>query len=97
MADTDRYVTDRIDCVCVKLSHDLSDGTDANPIFLVGDGSQRIDHFAVLTEESVLNRDLLGADYGELLHVENVLVLWNEDEGAYNLVVGAETVVDRHR
>jgi hypothetical protein len=30
-----------------------------------------------------------------LLRFENVLVLWNDDEGAYNLVVDGETVVDR--
>ncbi|MHB9286266.1 small ribosomal subunit Rsm22 family protein [Halobacteriales archaeon Cl-PHB] len=93
MADMDRQVTERIDCVAVKLSHDLSEG--GNPLFLVGDGSQEIDHFAVLTDESALNRDLLEADYGDLLRFENVLVLWNDDEGAYNLVVQAETVVDR--
>jgi 2-polyprenyl-3-methyl-5-hydroxy-6-metoxy-1,4-benzoquinol methylase len=97
MADMDEYVTERIDCAGVKLSHDLSDAEPANPLFLVGDGSQRVDQFAVLTEASVLNRDLLEAAYGDLLHFENVLVLWNDDERAYNLVVGAETAVDRAR
>jgi hypothetical protein len=48
----------------------------------------------VSTRESGLNRDLLAADYGAVLQFENVLVLWNDDEGAYNLVVDAETVVD---
>jgi SAM-dependent methyltransferase len=94
MADMDDHVTERIDCVGVKLSHDLAEG-DGNPLFLVGDGSQRVDHFAVLTEPSTLNEALPAAEYGELLFVENALVLWNDDEGAYNLVVDAETVVDR--
>jgi SAM-dependent methyltransferase len=93
MAEMERHVTERIDCVGVKLSHDLADG--GNPLFLVGDGSQRRDHFAVLTELSALNRALETADYGDLLRFENVLVLWNDDEGAYNLVVDGETVVDR--
>jgi hypothetical protein len=92
MAETERHVTDRIDCAGIKLSHDLADG--GNPLFLLGDGSQQIDHFAVLTEESLLNEDLRGADYGEFLQIENVLVLWNDDEGAYNLVVDGETVVE---
>ena len=87
------YVTDRINLLAVKLSDDLSDG--GNPLFLIGDGSQTIDHFAVLTEESILNEDLRRADYGDLLVFENALVLWNDDEGAYNVVVNAETVVDR--
>jgi hypothetical protein len=62
---------------------------------MIGDGSQQTDHFAVLTDESALNRALLEADYGDLLHVENGLVLWNDDEAAYNVVVDGETVVDR--
>ena len=93
MAETERHVTERIDCVGVKLSRDLSEGP--NPLYLVGDGSQIIDHFAVLTESSMLNRDLREAPYGDLLQFENVLVLWNDDEGAYNLVVDGETIVDR--
>ena len=92
LAETERHVTDRIDCVAVKLSPDLSEGENA--LFLVGDGSQQIDHFAVLTRPSALNRALERSDYGDLLRFENVLVLWNDDEGAYNLVVDAETVVD---
>jgi SAM-dependent methyltransferase len=95
MADADEYVTDRINLVGIKLSPDLRDDADGNPVFLVGDGSEQIDHFAVLTKESVLNRDLHGSEYGDLLSFENVLALWNDDEAAYNLVVDGETVVDR--
>ena len=93
MAETEKHVTDRIDYVAIKLSNDLSE--DGNPLFLVGDGSELVDHFAVLTKESALNRDLTEAAYGDLLQFENVLVLWNDDEGAYNLVVDGETIVDR--
>ncbi len=91
MADSETHVTDRVDCVGVKLSHDLGSG---NPLFLVGDGSEQVDHFAVLTEPTTLNRTLEAADYGAVLWFENVLVLWNDDEEAYNLVVDGETVVD---
>jgi len=93
MAEMDDHVTDRIDCVGIKLSNNLAD--EGNPLFLLGDGSQRTDHFAVLTEPSALNRDLTAAAYGDLLYFENTLVLWNDDEGAYNLVVDGETVVER--
>ncbi|WP_226021284.1 small ribosomal subunit Rsm22 family protein [Halomicrobium salinisoli] len=93
MADAEEFVTDRVDLMAVKLSHDLADG--GNPLFLIGDGSQQADFFAVLTEEDVLNADLRRADYGELLSFENALVLWNDDEGAYNVVVDDEAVVDR--
>jgi len=95
MADMADHVTERIDCVAIKLSHDLAADDGANPLYLLGDGSERIDHFAVRTEASTLNEDLVGADYGDLLSFENVLVLWNDDEDAYNLVVDGETVVDR--
>jgi hypothetical protein len=91
----------------VKLSRDLArtgpdrDGghrgpndPDPNPVFKIGDGSESVDHYAVVTKESALNRDLFRVDYGAVVAIENVLALWNDDEGAYNLVVDAETVVD---
>jgi SAM-dependent methyltransferase len=95
MAEMERHVTNRVNLLAVKLSHDLSEGEGANPVFLVGDGSQTTDHYAVLTRETGLNRTLSEAPYGAVLSVEAVLVLWNDDEGAYNLVVDEETVVDR--
>ncbi|MFC4448308.1 small ribosomal subunit Rsm22 family protein [Halorussus aquaticus] len=94
MAQMERHVTERIDLVAVKLSHSLAEG-DRNPLFKVSDGSESEDHFAVLTRETSLNADLASADYGDLLAFEQVLVLWNDDEDAYNLVVDEETVVDR--
>jgi len=93
MAETDRHVTERIDLAAVKLSHDLAD-EEGNPLYLIGDGSQDVDHYAVLTRETGLNADLVAADYGDLLVLESTLALWNDDEEAYNLVVDAETVVD---
>ncbi len=96
MAETGRHVTGRIDLAAVKLSHDLAaDGERGNPLYLIGDGSQSVDHYAVLTRETVLNGDLEEADYGDLLLFESALALWNDDEAAYNLVVDDETVVDQ--
>jgi len=92
MADSESHVTDRVNLLAVKLSHDLSDGENA--LYLVGDGSQTVDHYLVCTRETVLNDDLRTADYGSVVFVENGLVLWNDDEGAYNVVVDDETVVD---
>jgi SAM-dependent methyltransferase len=93
MADAASLVTDRVDLVGIKLSGDLSE--EGNSLYLVGDGSEQVDHFAVCTRPSSLNRALRTADYGDLLRFENALVLWNDDEGAYNVVVDGETVVDR--
>ncbi|WP_435153958.1 small ribosomal subunit Rsm22 family protein [Haladaptatus sp. DFWS20] len=94
MAEMERHVTERVNLVAVKLSHSLSDG-GRNEVFKVGDGSEEVSHFAVLTKETALNRALREAEYGGLLSFEEVLVLWNEDENAYNLVVDEKTVVDR--
>jgi SAM-dependent methyltransferase len=92
MADSEDHVTDRINLLAVKLSHDLSAGDNA--LYRVGDGSQTVDHYLVCTRETMLNRDLRVADYGAVVFVENGLVLWNDDEGAYNVVVDDETVID---
>ena len=101
-AETERHVSNRIDLLTVKLSPDLSRqgertreyGADPNPVFKIGDGSEEVEHYAVLTQHTGLNRDLQDADYGAVLSIENVLALWNDDEEAYNLVVDGETVVD---
>ncbi|WP_281193407.1 small ribosomal subunit Rsm22 family protein [Halorubrum sp. F4] len=92
MSDSEEHVTDRVNLLAVKLSHDLSDGKNA--VYRVGDGSQSVDHYLVCTRETVLNDGLREADYGAVLFVENGLVLWNDDEAAYNVVVDDETVVD---
>lgn len=92
MAEMEAHVSNRIDLVALKLSHSLSEG--GNPLFKISDGSESVEHYAVLTRETSLNRDLVDAGYGDLLAFESVLALWNDDEGAYNLVVDDETVVD---
>jgi 2-polyprenyl-3-methyl-5-hydroxy-6-metoxy-1,4-benzoquinol methylase len=94
MAEMERHVTERVDVLAVKLSRNLAD-EDRNPLYKVGDGSEAVEQYAVCTRESALNRDLARADYGDVVAFENVLVLWNDDEAAYNLVVDGETVVDR--
>ncbi|MCU4924981.1 class I SAM-dependent methyltransferase [Halobacteria archaeon AArc-dxtr1] len=105
MAEMDRHVTNRIDLVAAKFSRSLSrreddaggrrHGGDPNPLFKITDGSEAVDHYAVLTDETALNRPLLEADYGDVLSFEGALVLWNDDEEAYNVVVDEETIVDR--
>jgi SAM-dependent methyltransferase len=93
MADAEAHVTDRVDILAAKLSPDLSEG--GNPLFRLSDGSESTDHYAVLVRETALNAALAAAPYGALLDVEGGLVLWNDDEEAYNVVVDEETVVDR--
>ncbi|EMA37320.1 small ribosomal subunit Rsm22 family protein [Halobiforma nitratireducens] len=104
MAEMERHVPNRIDVVAAKLSRSLSDaeegshggpGGRSNPLFKISDGSERVDHYAVVTNETALNRPLLEADYGDVCSFEQALALWNDDEEAYNLVVDEETIVDR--
>jgi SAM-dependent methyltransferase len=92
LAASERHVTDRVNLVVAKLSHDLSDG--GHPLFKISDGSESVEHYAVLVDETALNGLLADAGYGAPIRVENGLVLWNDDEGAYNVVVDEETVVD---
>jgi SAM-dependent methyltransferase len=92
MADMDAHVTNRIDVLGAKLSHSLADA--GNPVYKLSDGSEATAHFAVLVDETTLNEAFRTAAYGTVLAVENTLVLWNDDEEAYNLVVDDETVVD---
>lgn len=91
MADSDQHVTNRVDCLAAKLSHDLG---ERNPLYRVSDGSESVDHYAVLTDGTALNRALETAGYGSLLAFENALVLWNDDERSYNLVVDEACIVD---
>ncbi|SDR00825.1 small ribosomal subunit Rsm22 family protein [Natronobacterium texcoconense] len=99
MAQMERHVTNRIDLVAAKLSRSLSEDdagrSGSNPLFKISDGSESIDHYAVVTKETALNRPLLEAEYGEVCSFEQILALWNDDEEAYNLVVDEETIVDR--
>ncbi|MFB6109962.1 MAG: small ribosomal subunit Rsm22 family protein [Halodesulfurarchaeum sp.] len=92
LADLPESVGKRIDLVLAKLSRDLS--TDGHPLYKVSDGSESENVFAVLVNETELNRALREAGYGDLLSVERGLLLWNDDEGAFNVVVDEQTVVD---
>ncbi|WP_336359562.1 small ribosomal subunit Rsm22 family protein [Haladaptatus sp. ZSTT2] len=93
MNEMEKHVTKRIDVLAVKLSHSLSSG-DAHQLYKIGDGSEQTDHYAVRTQKTTTNAALEDAEYGDLLIFENVLVLWNDDEEAYNLVVDGKTTVD---
>ena len=77
----------------VKLSQDLSEGQ--NSLFLVGDGSEKIDNYIVIVKETPQNRVMAEAEYGRIVLIRDVLVLWNEDETSYNLIVDKETTVQQ--
>ena len=93
LADMETHVGSRIDLVVAKLSQNLSEG--GHPLFKISDGSESSSHFAVLVNETELNRDLRTGAYGDLLQITNGLALYNDDKEAYNIVVDEETMVDR--
>jgi len=94
LATTPQKITDRINVVGTKLSHDLAATDGGNPIFRVGDGSQTVDHFVVKTVEGELVDPIDWVAYGSVCRFEGVLVLWNEAEEAVNLIVDHESVVE---
>ena len=94
LAETPERITDRLNVVGTKLSHDLAAGAAGNPIFRVGDGSQTVDHFVVQTVSGELVDPIAWVPYGSICRFEGVLALWNETEGAVNLVIDHESVVE---
>lgn len=94
LASSEEHVGARVDVAAVKLSRSLAE-PDANPVFVIGDGSQSTEHFMVVPQQTDLNRGAVEAAYGDVLFVENGLILWNDDEEAINVVVDASTIVER--
>ena len=95
LSDSHTQVTKRVDVIAVKLSHNL--GEDKNALFLIGDGSEKIDHYIVVVKKTLGNQSVFDASYGEIILIKMALVLWNEDENACNLVIDDQTTIERTR
>lgn len=94
LGESGAHIGDRVNLAVVKLSQSLAEG-EAHPVYVIGDGSQDEEHFAVHPSPTSLNDALASSNYGDILEIEGGLVLWNDDEGAYNVIVDEETIVDR--
>ena len=94
LADTISKITDRINVVGTKLSHDLSSTPESNGVFRIGDGSQTEDHFIIQTVSGELVDAIDWVPYGAVCRFDGVLALWNDTEGAVNLVVDHASVVE---
>ncbi len=92
LSDIGTRVGKRANVIAVKLSQDLSEGKNA--LFLIGDGSEKIDNYAVIVKETPQNRIISEMVYGGIVLIRNVLVLWNGDEASYNLIVDKETIIE---
>lgn len=83
----------KINTVATVMSGDL--GSGSTHLFRVCDGTGTAEVFAVLSkaQRSRSNRPLPGASCGDVLKFDGVLVRYNSDFCAWNLVVVAETRV----
>lgn len=93
LSQVHRYVEQRIAIIAAKMSENLGNGKTM--VFRICDGSAERPVFAVipgyhLTPE---NKDLIAAPYGTILIFEGVLVRYNPEHDAYNLLVNRNTKV----
>jgi hypothetical protein len=83
----------RITVVAAKMSEDLGDAE--THIFRLCDGSAEKPVYAMLPAFHIMpsNRELGLVPYGIILEIQNVLVRYNPEHDAYNLLVSRETYI----
>jgi hypothetical protein len=84
----------RINVVASKMSGDLGD--QKNHLFKICDGTTSQPVYAILPNYNIVagNEALMKARYGEVLEFRNILVRYNKERDAYNLMVGKSTAVE---
>ena len=89
------HVGRRINVVASKMSGDLGDRK--NHVFKICDGTTSLPVYAILPNynSGPGNEALTKAKYGEVLEFHNILVRYNKEKDAYNLMVGKSTEVAR--
>jgi SAM-dependent methyltransferase len=87
------HVSKHINIVAAVMSGDLGDEKDH--VFKLCDGTSARQVYAVMPEyhASPENEALLKASYGQVVEIYGVLVRYNKDYDAYNLLVTRNTVV----
>ncbi len=85
----------RINVVCSLMSGDLGD--EKYSLYKLCDGTSRKAVYAVLPWHNVTEDNSLikRADYGEILELYNVLVNYNKEKDAYNLLLSKGSIVSR--
>lgn len=86
-----RHVDKRINLIAAKMSENLGDAK--NLLFRLCDGSAEKPVYAVVPAFHVTpeNNPLVSAPYGTILEIEGVLVRYNKEHDAYNLLVSRNT------
>ncbi len=87
------HIGRRVNVTAVKMSGELGDGK--NHLFKVCDGTAKVPVYAVLPafHKTPDNETLLSAPYGTVLEMEGVLIRYNQDHDAYNLLVNRNTEI----
>ncbi|WP_135611816.1 small ribosomal subunit Rsm22 family protein [Methanococcoides sp. AM1] len=95
LSDMKKYVDKRINVVCSLMSGDLGD--DKYSVYKVCDGTSNKQVYAVLPSHNVVyeNALLKEESYGNVLELHNVLVKYNKDKGAYNLLLSKQSIVKK--
>jgi SAM-dependent methyltransferase len=91
------HVEKRINIIASKMSEDLGD--KENHMFKLCDGSAEKPVYAVLPGFHITpeNEVILSAPYGSVLELEGVLVRYNKEHDAYNVLVSRSTrIADVH-
>lgn len=87
------HIGRRVNVTAVKMSAELGDGK--NHLFKICDGTAKVPVYAVLPafHRTPENEVLISAPYGAVLEMEGVLIRYNQDHDAYNLLVNRNTVI----
>jgi 2-polyprenyl-3-methyl-5-hydroxy-6-metoxy-1,4-benzoquinol methylase len=87
------HVGKRINIVASLMSGDLGDKKYS--LFKVCDGTSRKPVYVVLQKHNITpdNEHILKAKYGEVLEMSNVLVRYNKENDAYNVLISNSSVV----
>jgi hypothetical protein len=89
-----RHLDKRVNIIAAKMSEELGDAK--THIFRLCDGSGKKPVYAVVPSYHITleNREIVSAQYGSILGLQNVLVRRNPKHDAFNLLVSRNTQVD---
>ena len=88
------HIGKRVNVAGIKMSAELGD--TRSHVFKLCDGTAKTQVYAVLPSYHITpeNDPITSAPYGSLLELRNVLVRYNKEHDAYNLLVSRNTRVN---
>jgi SAM-dependent methyltransferase len=91
-----RHVDKRVNIIAAKMSEDLGDAK--THMFRLCDGSAKNPVYAVVPSYHITpeNREIVSAPYGSILELQSVLVRYNPNHDAYNVLVSRNTDISNY-